>query len=118
MSHWLTIILGAIAIVVFLGSVVVFLRGSRDQGTIATLERSNKALIERVTVLEDEAARNLVERDRLAARVEALEHENEALRLERPSSEAIAALTDLLKRHDADAKAMLSALMLKGLDDE
>lgn len=117
-ASWLTIIGVAIAVVIFFGSVVVFLRGSRDQGTIATLERSNNALTERVTVLENEAARNLVERDSLGARIDALEHENEALRLERPSSEAIAALTEALARHDADAKAMLSALMLKGLEDD
>lgn len=107
---WLTLIGVAIGAVVFLGSVVVFLRGSRDQGTIATLERSNKALTERVEVLEAEAARSIVERDRLTARVEALEHENEALRKVRPSHEAIAALTAMLQAHDDDVVSRLEVL--------
>lgn len=118
LGPWLTLIGVVIIVVGFLGSVVVFLRGSRDQGTIATLERYSKALEARLTQLEDEAARNTIERDRLTARVDALEHENEALRAERPSAEAIAALHTLLLRHDTDAKAMLSALMLKGIDDD
>jgi phage shock protein A len=116
--QWLTTLGVAVATAVFLGSVVVYLRGARDQGTIATLERYGKACEARVTQLEDEAARTLVEHDRLEARFDALEHENEALRAERPSAQAIAELTDLLRRHDADAKAMLSALMLKGIKDE
>lgn len=114
---WLTILGVGIAAAVFLGSVVVYLRGSRDQGTIATLERSNKALTERVTVLEGEAARSAVERDRDAARITALEHENESLRAERPSAEAIANLAVALARHDADLKGMVSALMLKGTEE-
>lgn len=115
--QWLTILGIAIATAVFFGSVVVYLRGSRDQGTIATLERYGKACEARVTQLEDEQARGLIEHDRLIARMEVLEQENETLRAERPSAEAIAALTDLLRRHDADAKAMLSALMLKGIEE-
>lgn len=125
MSQWLTLAAAAIGVVVFLGSVVVFLRGSRDQGTIATLERSNHALTERVTVLENDAARDLVERDRLTERVAALEHENEALRAQRPSAEAIASLARavdaihaFLVNHDREAKTMLATLILKGTEGD
>jgi hypothetical protein len=125
MSQWLTLVAAAIGVVVFLGSVVVFLRGSRDQGTIATLERSNHALTERVTVLENDAARGVIERDRLTERVAALEHENEALRAQRPSADAIAALAEvvsdnhsLLATHDRETKTMLATLILKGTEGD
>lgn len=118
LGTWLALLAACVVVVGFLGSVVVFLRGSRDKGTIATLDRYSKALESRVTQLEAEAGRNKVERDRLTARVEALEHENEGLRAERPSAEAIKALTLSLAQHDADTKGMLAALMLKGVDDE
>lgn len=42
----------AIAAVLFLGSAAVYLRGSRDKGTIEALERNNAALTERVGILE------------------------------------------------------------------
>ena len=104
-----------IGIVVFLGAAVVYLRGSKDKGTIATLEASNRALIERVTVLETNEAR-------LATRVAHLEAENSTLLAQRPSADAIAALArqvaDLaekqvtgvshqLTKHDRDVKALL-----------
>ena len=125
-TAWLVIIAAAISIVVFAGTIVVYLRGSRDKGTIATLEASNRALTERVVVLESEAARDLLERDRLEARVTALEHENTVLAAARPSAEVIADVAaavvdikngirthdDRLSRHDVDTKAMLTALML------
>lgn len=118
MSQLLTYIVGGVVILSFVGAAVVYLRGSRDQGTIATLERSNRSLIERATVLEGEVARCQIEADRLSDRVYALEHENAALRAERPSAQAIAELTKNLARHDADAKAMLSALMLREAGDD
>jgi hypothetical protein len=42
----------AIAIVLFLGSATVYLRGSKDKGTIVTLTQNNAALTERVAILE------------------------------------------------------------------
>ena len=113
----ITVVGVAIAAVVFFGAVVVYIRGSSDQGTIATLERSNHALTERVDVLESENARSMIERDRLTDRVSALEHENATLLAARPSAEAIASLSKALARHDADLKGMVSALMLKGTDE-
>jgi hypothetical protein len=52
--QWLS---AAIALSVFLGAVVVFLRGSKDKGTIETLGRNNDALTARVTILEAEDLR-------------------------------------------------------------
>jgi hypothetical protein len=52
MPPWLSWLTGAIVVVGFLGSVTIYLRGSKDAGTIKTLERSNKALNERVAILE------------------------------------------------------------------
>lgn len=75
-----------IGIVIFLGTALVYLRGSKDKGTIATLEASNRALNERVDVLEASEAR-------LTARVALLETENRKLEAQRPSAEAIAALS-------------------------
>jgi hypothetical protein len=49
MWEWL---LPAIGLVLFLGSATVYLRGSKDKGTIETLQRSNAALTERVAILE------------------------------------------------------------------
>lgn len=42
----------AIGIVLFLGAATVYLRGSKDKGTIETLSRNNDALTERVAILE------------------------------------------------------------------
>lgn len=49
--------LGPFIIVVgFLGAAAIYLRGSKDSGTIATLSKNNAALTERVTVLEKDAS--------------------------------------------------------------
>ncbi len=116
--QWLTILGVAIAVTVFLGSAVVFLRGSRDQGTIATLQRSNSALTERVNVLEADAARDVIERDRLVARVDALEHENQTLRNVRPSAEVIAEVAERLVSHDEATRTMLATLLVKGIEND
>lgn len=104
-------VIGAVvALVVFLGAVVVYFRGSSDKGTIQTLKDSNDALIQRVGILESD------NRD-LKTRVVALERENAALRAQRPSAAAIAELQTLveetgaslaarLERHDSDVKKM------------
>lgn len=107
----LGVIGGIIGVVVFLGAVVVYLRGSSDKGTIRTLQMSNEALIQRVAILE---GANL----NLSGRVTSLEHENAALKAQRPSAKAIAELQTLveeasaslaaqLERHDAQTKKLM-----------
>jgi UDP-N-acetylglucosamine 2-epimerase len=107
-------ITGVIGIVLFLGTVVVYLSGSRDKGTIATLEASNRSLSERVSILE-------ANETRLTSRVAHVEAENAELRAQRPSAEAIAGLAqqvttigeqmteviDMLAKHDSDIKTIL-----------
>jgi cell division protein FtsB len=107
MPAWLGVIGGVIGLVVFFGSVVVYLAGSKDQGTIKTLQNSNAALQQRVEVLEDG------ETD-LKARVDALEQENQMLKSQRPSADAIAALVQQtahldgrLDTHDDETKALI-----------
>lgn len=116
---------GLVGIVVFLGSVVVFLRGSRDKGTISTLEQNNKALTERVGLLEDsekrlkadaqaDKIRHQAEIDALNLRVKALEDDNAALRSQRPSAEAIEAVYALLQAVHSDTRKLVEALPDKG----
>lgn len=111
---------GIVGLVVFLGAVVVYLRGSKDKGTITTLEASNRALTERVDLLEEAEQRYIAaakatatqhEADisALKTRVRALEDENDHLLALRPSAEAIDALTGQLAKHDSDIKALLRA---------
>lgn len=111
------IVSGVVGFVVFLGAVVVYLRGSRDKGTIATLEKNNEALTERVDLLEAERARDKAAMDSMSMRLELLERENTALRQQRPSHEAIAELHSLvedaaalLATHDAQTMAILRRL--------
>lgn len=94
-GQWLGIIGGFVGLVVFLGATVVYLRGSRDKGTITTLENSNRALSERVALLE--AAEG-----RLASRVAVLEAENLALLAQRPSAEQIAVILTRIEALDAE----------------
>lgn len=92
----LGLIAGAIGIVVFLGSVTVYLRGSRDKGTIATLESSNRALTERVSILEA-TERRLTEGLRAAGqRLTALETENAELRAQRTDSVVITEMSAMV----------------------
>jgi hypothetical protein len=51
--QWL---LFAITFVTFVGAATVYLRGSRDKGTIETLQRNNEALTQRVGILEGDVA--------------------------------------------------------------
>lgn len=46
-------VFGGIAVINFLGASAVYLRGSRDKGTIETLSRSNTALQENNKILND-----------------------------------------------------------------
>jgi cell division protein FtsB len=96
-----------VAVVVFLGGVVVYIRGSADKGTILTLEKNNQALTDWSKTLEAKV-------QLLEARVGMLEQENADLRLQRPSAEAIAEIRDLVENgsallavHDAQTMALL-----------
>lgn len=98
----------AVAVVVFLGAALVYLRGSKDKGTIETLSRNNAALNERVQVLENEAVTHKAEDAKNVARIAALEQEKSVLESVANSSEKIAQLrtevTELIgKIHDAIA---------------
>ena len=104
----LGLITAAIGCVVFLGAAVVYLRGSRDKGTIATLEASNRALSERVDVLKDELGAEKRSREHLATRVASLERENRHLIEQRPSAEAIELVRRLLLTHDGEIKVLLA----------
>lgn len=85
----------AIGIVLFLGTAIVYLRGSKDKGTIATLTRNNAALSERVAILE---ASDLAK----ATQIKALTTANMVLRNTVNSSELIADLRrDLNDHHHA-----------------
>lgn len=98
MPTWLAGLAAAVVLVGFLGTAVVYLRGSKDAGTIKTLEQNNQALTERVEkVLEPEV-------HRLTERVDFLEHENERLNAQRPSAEVLEQMYALLKEHAADLK--------------
>ena len=105
-TAWLGIAGGVISIVVFLGAVTVYLRGSRDKGTIETLTKNNAALSERVRVLEDSEKR-------LETRLGVVERENAALKLQRPSAEAIEGLLLRVIQHDTETKAMLEEIKVE-----
>lgn len=117
-SSWIGTIGGLVGIVVFLGAVVVYLRGSRDKGTISTLEQNNKALTERVALLENSekllkaeaaaaALKHKAELDALALRVDTLEQTNAELRAQRPSAEAIEAVYALVQAVHRDTRVLV-----------
>lgn len=100
----------AIAFVVFIGAAVVYVRGSRDKGTIA----SQASLL---TALKDELAHEKGERQKLEVRVAALESENENLRAQRPSAEVLKQISDdvdsmrvELHRHDLEVKSVAKVI--------
>lgn len=96
MSSVLTWLPVAISVVIFLGAATVYLRGSKDKGTIQTLSRNNEALSERVGILEKDNTD-------LHVRVDGLARENETLRSVVTSREEIAALRNALDTHHAAA---------------
>lgn len=114
-----------VLITTFLGTLVVYLRGARDKGTISTLEQNNKALTERVEILEKSEAqlkaeaaavtiRHKAEIDALNLRVKALEDDNAALRAQRPSAEAIEVVYALLQAVHSDTRKLVAAIPAKG----
>lgn len=116
MPGWVSQLGSYIGIIVFVGAVVVYLRGARDKGTIATLESSNKALSERVALLEAGEKRltaeatateikHTAEIDALNLRIKTLEKKNADLEKLTPSAEAIQSLRERLEMHDAVTQA-------------
>lgn len=89
---------GLVALVLFLGSVVVYLRGSKDKGTIETLERNSKAQSERIGILEAEDERKTEKIKQLETALDTerteRQQERETLVNIANSSEAIAALRE------------------------
>lgn len=81
-----------ISLVLFLGGAAYYLRGSVDKGTIAALESNNKALTERVKLLEEADIKS-------QARIEALERENGILLQQRPSADLIAEINRKLDEY-------------------
>lgn len=117
MPGWLGALGSALGFVVFLGAVVVYLRGSKDKGTIETLERNNQALTERVGLLEASELRHVANEAALEARVGVLETEKATLQAQRPSAEKIveiqrdvASLLGLSRTHDSETRALLMAI--------
>lgn len=86
----------AIGVVLFLGAATVYLRGSKDKGTIDTLTRNNAALAERVMILE---ASDLAK----AKQIESLMAANIVLQNTVNSSELIRDLRVDLNKHHASA---------------
>lgn len=100
MSSILGTIGGIVGLIVFFGAAVVYLRGSKDKGTIETLERSNKALAESERILETKV-------EKLTVRVAYLEKQNADLQGQRPSAEAIEAIRTLAEKNDREIKALI-----------
>lgn len=90
---WFAAIMAAIGIVTFLGAAAVYLRGSKDKGTISTLESNNKALASRVDILE-------ASEEALLIRVDALEKANSTLREMVTSRADIAELATVIDHHN------------------
>ena len=118
MTDWLGTLGGIVVVVVFFGAAVVYIRGSKDKGTITTLERNNAALTARVTLLEASelhikaeaearATLDAAKIDALNVRVKALEDDNAALRSQRPSAEAIEAVYALCQAIHSDTSKIL-----------
>lgn len=100
-----------ISIVVFLGAAWVYLSGSKDKGTIATLESNNRAYAEKITLLGNDLIELRTKAAELTGRVTALEHENESLRAQRPSAERLLAIEKKLDTHDTETRRLLRAIV-------
>lgn len=96
----------AVGLVLFLGAVAVFLAGSRDKGTIESLQRSNAALETELAITNSKCAA-------LETRVKALETENEVLLASVSHSEEIRQLQADVNQLKADVAEML--VLLRGV---
>jgi hypothetical protein len=110
-AAWIGLIGGAVGIIVALGGIAAYLGASKDKGTISTLEASNRALTERVAVLEAGAREASAKEAVQSARIDALERENSSLLSQRPSAEAIAKIDAALASHDTETRALLQAIV-------
>jgi hypothetical protein len=97
---WLPTLIG---IVIFLGAAAVYLKGSKDKGTIETLSKNNEALTERVLILERSESE-------LKVKVEALEVKNTVLEGVATSAEAIGNLHRALDEHNEKALTALALI--------
>lgn len=107
-----------ISIVVFLGAAWVYLSGSKDKGTIGTLEANNKALTERVGILERQVLDLTAQRGTDQGRIAALERENSNLLSLRPSAERLDGIEATAKsieaklgEHDTETTRLLDAII-------
>lgn len=90
-KNLLAIIGGLITLVLFLAGGVAVLKSSIMKGTITAYEASNKALTERVQVLEASDLKKTTE-------IESLKRENITLLEQRPSAELIAEINKKLDK--------------------
>lgn len=90
---WLSAIAAVIGIVTFFGAAAFYLRGSKDKGTIQTLETNNHALFERVKILETSESALLI-------RVKALEDANHVLTETLTARADIAELAAVIDTHN------------------
>lgn len=101
----------AVAVVLFLGAATVYLRGSRDKGTIATLTANNAALTERVGLLEQDNSKLETEVSTLKSAVGVLEgvanSSNEIASFRTEMVNAAAALATSLEEHHTQAMERL-----------
>lgn len=112
-STWIGAIGGLVGIVVFLGAAASFLRGSKDKGTIATLESSNQSLLQWQSVAKAEIEGLKTSLNKAEARIGALEQEKVALLAQRPSAEVLANLTHRLDEHDQTMQQLGEKIMAK-----
>lgn len=110
MPIWLQVLGVAVVFVGFLGAATVYLRGSKDAGTITTLKANNEALTARVAILEKSDTEKEHTIGVLQARLTACERENVSLAAQRPSAEAITDIHALLSMHDKETRALLMAM--------
>lgn len=94
---------GLIGIVLFLGSVAIFLRGSADKGTITSLQNSVSALQTEVNVYKTKV-------EEQETRLVALEKENTTLRTFVTQKDEIAQLHGLLDAHHRETIESLKRL--------
>lgn len=91
----------AVAVVLFLGAAAVYLRGSKDKGTIETLERNNRAQAERITILEQKVKDDQAQRAIDHQRIRSQDQKIQVLENLANSSGLIQAQTELLERLSA-----------------
>lgn len=100
------LILNLIGVVLFLGAVAIFLRGSADKGTIDSLQKSVAAL----------KVENELHEEKITAqttRLDGLEKENSTLREFVTQKREVANLTVMLENHHTESMAALKTISEK-----